>query len=252
MIPGEDELTDSTDDVLEPEPLSEAAVTALFAFNEDARRVAKAYHLLLEADRQLLIAPAFRSLDDLQHDLVDATNNYHRALYGNLGAFVKYVRIAAPKTLQVRNGHKMPHRSMEKWLKWVAEQFPFVGHLVERIEQSRRFRVDFIDHPQMDDRAHTWATFGLDHDVWGWITAIVYYSYRLEDGPPQNQEAPAVVDPFQPGWVPFWTHETFMVAPEYRLLQYSWETLTNVLLAMIRNEVHGAFDDDGDAKAPSE
>jgi hypothetical protein len=176
--------------------LSPSAARALQAFTEDARRLAKAHHALIEADRQFAISPPVHATHELQDALVEATNNYHRTLYGNVGMFVKYFRLAAPKSMTLG----MPYASLERWLKWVAKNYP-AAKLVEPIERSRRFRAEFVDHPQIDGRSWTWSTTAAEHPVWGFMTAIVYFSHRRETytlfAPRDDQ-----LDPFAPGWTP--------------------------------------------------
>ena len=217
--------------------LTERAKSARAAFIEDNRRLAKAYERLLQADRAYLW-PDFGSTEDLQNELVDATHTYHRALYGNIGNFINFFRLAAPTDLTVIDGVAMPTRSARKWLAWIGERSDSFAAAVGPIELSRRFRAEYIDHPQGQNRSYSWNTIGAEHPRWGWMTAIYYFSHPTGEYPvfaPDYEQ----LDPFAPGWTPFIGHEAFMLAPDYHVVQYAWETLITALLVTIRR--HALF-----------
>jgi hypothetical protein len=216
--------------------MSEPAKSALAAYIEDGRRLAKSYQRLVEADREFLFAPKFRSTDELQQDLVDETHSYHRALYSNVGSFIKFFRLAAPRSLIVRDGRGMPYRKVSDWLAWVVDRFPRLVNLVEYVERSRRFLAEYIDHPQMENRSYSWITVGAHHPSWGWMTSVVYFSYPTGEVPVLAPD-PEHLNPYEPGWTPMVGQEAFMLAPGNHAVQHAWQTLTTELFVEIGDAV---------------
>lgn len=140
---------------------------ALLELEEGLRRLIKKRDGVEAARRSFMPAsPMDRRTHPKSEDqeaLFDTTQDFYLTYYATVSAFASFL---SRFSNELRNN--IPHRSNQKFLKWLREFALFPDISIPLLEEARQFRA-LLDH-KASHQPYEWSTAGVE----GWIRIILH------------------------------------------------------------------------------